>query len=209
MRSLARGEPVAVRNPHATRPWQHVLEPLGGYLLLAARLHEALAAAHASTGNPEPQLGKNAMISPPDRPTSQPPAPPKPSNLQTRATGATQTSSRPLTALQPHSLSLLSSGFNFGPALPSNQPVCGLVEEILRHWPGSWSEQADPGAPHEARLLSLAVDKAFHLLGWRPAWNFAETVRHTVEWYRAVHGGADPRTLTAEQIRLYGRASSG
>jgi CDP-glucose 4,6-dehydratase len=39
MRALAAGEPVAVRNPGATRPWQHVLEPLGGYL----RLAEALA----------------------------------------------------------------------------------------------------------------------------------------------------------------------
>lgn len=40
MRSLVRGEPIPVRNPKATRPWQHVLEPLGGYL----RLAEALAA---------------------------------------------------------------------------------------------------------------------------------------------------------------------
>jgi CDP-glucose 4,6-dehydratase len=39
MRSLATGEPITVRNPSATRPWQHVLEPLGGYL----RLAEALA----------------------------------------------------------------------------------------------------------------------------------------------------------------------
>jgi CDP-glucose 4,6-dehydratase len=31
---------VRIRNPHATRPWQHVLEPLGGYLLLAERLVE-------------------------------------------------------------------------------------------------------------------------------------------------------------------------
>ena len=35
MRSLARGEPIPVRNPKATRPWQHVLEPLAGYLRLA------------------------------------------------------------------------------------------------------------------------------------------------------------------------------
>ena len=35
MRSLALGEPIPVRNPKATRPWQHVLEPLGGYLRLA------------------------------------------------------------------------------------------------------------------------------------------------------------------------------
>lgn len=35
MRALSRGEPIAVRNPSATRPWQHVLEPLSGYLRLA------------------------------------------------------------------------------------------------------------------------------------------------------------------------------
>jgi len=38
MRALAQGEPIAVRNPAATRPWQHVLEPLGGYLRLAEAL---------------------------------------------------------------------------------------------------------------------------------------------------------------------------
>ncbi|MGC1183366.1 CDP-glucose 4,6-dehydratase [Legionella sp.] len=30
---------VSIRNPHALRPWQHVLEPLSGYLLLAERVH--------------------------------------------------------------------------------------------------------------------------------------------------------------------------
>lgn len=33
------GKPVLIRNPHATRPWQHVLEPLGGYLTLAEHLY--------------------------------------------------------------------------------------------------------------------------------------------------------------------------
>ncbi|MEW6250686.1 MAG: CDP-glucose 4,6-dehydratase [Planctomycetota bacterium] len=37
-RALAAGAPVAVRNPDAVRPWQHVLEPLGGYLALAAHM---------------------------------------------------------------------------------------------------------------------------------------------------------------------------
>ncbi len=37
MRALSRGETIRVRNPHAIRPWQHVLEPLSGYLWLAAR----------------------------------------------------------------------------------------------------------------------------------------------------------------------------
>jgi len=35
MRALADGQPISVRNPSATRPWQHVLEPLSGYLRLA------------------------------------------------------------------------------------------------------------------------------------------------------------------------------
>ena len=32
------GRPAIIRNPHSTRPWQHVLEPLSGYLVLAQRL---------------------------------------------------------------------------------------------------------------------------------------------------------------------------
>ena len=36
VRALAAGEPIVVRNPGAVRPWQHVLEPLSGYLWLAA-----------------------------------------------------------------------------------------------------------------------------------------------------------------------------
>jgi CDP-glucose 4,6-dehydratase len=40
-RALAEGRPIPVRRPGATRPWQHVLEPLSGYLLLAERLMEA------------------------------------------------------------------------------------------------------------------------------------------------------------------------
>lgn len=40
MRAVAAGKPVEIRNPQATRPWQHVLEPLGGYLLIGQKLLE-------------------------------------------------------------------------------------------------------------------------------------------------------------------------
>ena len=40
VRAAARGEALVVRNPASTRPWQHVLEPLGAYLLLGRRLLE-------------------------------------------------------------------------------------------------------------------------------------------------------------------------
>ncbi|WP_437565890.1 CDP-glucose 4,6-dehydratase [Sorangium sp. So ce542] len=38
VRSVAAGEPARIRHPRAVRPWQHVLDPLSGYLLLARRL---------------------------------------------------------------------------------------------------------------------------------------------------------------------------
>ena len=38
VRALSTGQAVPVRNPRAVRPWQHVLEPLGGYLLIAQRM---------------------------------------------------------------------------------------------------------------------------------------------------------------------------
>lgn len=38
VRALGAGKPIDVRNPNATRPWQHVLEPLAGYLTLGAKL---------------------------------------------------------------------------------------------------------------------------------------------------------------------------
>jgi CDP-glucose 4,6-dehydratase len=38
MKSLRMGEPLQVRNPDAIRPWQHVLDPLSGYLLLAEKM---------------------------------------------------------------------------------------------------------------------------------------------------------------------------
>ena len=47
VRAVTAGQPVVVRNPDAVRPWQHVLEPLSGYLWLASRL---LDVGHAFAG---------------------------------------------------------------------------------------------------------------------------------------------------------------
>ncbi|MBM5797522.1 MAG: CDP-glucose 4,6-dehydratase [Cyanobacteria bacterium K_Offshore_0m_m2_072] len=64
MRALAAGEPITVRSPRATRPWQHVLEPLGGYLLLAQTLATAqgLRNPHASAFNLGPSLEANRSV---------------------------------------------------------------------------------------------------------------------------------------------------
>lgn len=156
IRALSKGESIPVRNKVATRPWQHVLEPLSGYLWLGA----ALAA--------DKRLGHKS---------------PHPFHFPA---------------------AIYRSAFNFGPALASNKTVAELVQEILKHWPGEWLDKSDPNAPHEAKLLNLATDKAHHFLGWSPAWSFAETIAQTVTWYReACSGGADVHSLTTRQIQAY------
>ena len=54
VRAWSRKKTLAVRHPGATRPWQHVLEPLSGYLCLGARLwaHDPLAVSEAFNFGP-------------------------------------------------------------------------------------------------------------------------------------------------------------
>ena len=126
MRSLNQNRQVLVRNPRSTRPWQHVLEPLSGYLVLA----EALA------NNPD-----------------------------------------------------INTEFNFGPLTEGNRSVSELVEEIFKHWPGTWANYSDSDALHETKLLHLAIDRAHCELGWSPRWDFKTTVERTVNWYKRVNSG--------------------
>jgi CDP-glucose 4,6-dehydratase len=51
IRALQAGQPIGVRNPKATRPWQHVLEPLSGYLQLGGSIHLAALDSQPSTLN--------------------------------------------------------------------------------------------------------------------------------------------------------------
>jgi CDP-glucose 4,6-dehydratase len=40
IRAIIKGKNLIIRSPHATRPWQHVLEPISGYLILGKKLYE-------------------------------------------------------------------------------------------------------------------------------------------------------------------------
>jgi CDP-glucose 4,6-dehydratase len=62
MRAFAAGESVRLRNPDAVRPWQHVLEPLSGYLALAARLLGADGARFARAWNFGPDAADFATV---------------------------------------------------------------------------------------------------------------------------------------------------
>jgi len=148
IRSLGHGEPIPIRNKNATRPWQHVLEPLSGYLWLAA-----------------------VLACPSLRPQN--------------------------------AIAEFSSAFNFGPTLESNRTVEELIEEVLKHWPGSWLDRHEPDAPHEAALLNLATDKANTLLGWRSIWNFEQAVASTMHWYRSTATRNHAAQFTRGQIGAY------
>ena len=146
VRSLAKGETIKVRNPTATRPWQHVLEPLAGYL----RLAEVLAN------------------------DTDPPC----------------------------------EAFNFGPTLNSNRTVGELVETILEYWPGKWIDQSDPTSPHEACLLHLQIDKAYHRLRWQPLWDYSTTISRTIGWYRNVYEGSSPVDCCLADLNAYTQSIS-
>ncbi len=145
-RAFAKGETLHLRNPSATRPWQHVLDPLNGYMALGQALLTDGAGAEDS--------------------------------------------------------------FNFGPDASGERSVRELADTCLRHWPGQWQDASDPKAVHEAGRLSLATAKAKAILGWSPRWDFEDAVRHTIAWYRAVHEGASPVTITAQQLRDFEGAAA-
>ncbi|MGO4915881.1 CDP-glucose 4,6-dehydratase [Pseudogemmobacter sp. W21_MBD1_M6] len=64
VRALSRNCPVAVRNPHASRPWQHVLDPLNGYLCLAEALLSATPdqLQHLNTFNFGPESSDHRSV---------------------------------------------------------------------------------------------------------------------------------------------------
>jgi CDP-glucose 4,6-dehydratase len=136
-RAVAAGEPVRVRNPNAIRPWQHVLNPLSGYLRLTER---AWADRH------------------------------------------------------------LARAYNFGPSDDDARPVGWVVERL-----GVTSTADDGPHPHEAHWLKLDSSLARAALGWTPAWDLSEGLRHTADWYRAHRAGEDVGALTRAQIAAYGR----
>ncbi|MBS1732670.1 MAG: CDP-glucose 4,6-dehydratase [Bacteroidetes bacterium] len=65
VRSLSSGKTIEVRNPGSVRPWQHVLEPLGGYLLLGGLLHQdpvKYSGAYNFGPNPDDHLQVQQLV---------------------------------------------------------------------------------------------------------------------------------------------------
>lgn len=127
MKSWSKNETVEIRSPEATRPWQHVLEPLSGYLALGSEL------ANSNSKHGE--------------------------------------------------------AYNFGPPAHQNYSVRLLIDEMAKYWNNvCWNDTSQSQEHlHEAGLLKLNCDKALSDLNWMPTLQFEETVRMTVQWYKAFY----------------------
>jgi CDP-glucose 4,6-dehydratase len=94
--------------------------------------------------------------------------------------------------------------WNLGPDPGDELPVSAIADRLCELWGGGfrWRAEGD-GGPPETAVLRLDSTKARELLGWRPAWGLDASLAATVEWTRAVAGGADPRAVCAAQIADY------
>lgn len=141
IRAWQAGEVLEIRRPSSIRPWQHVLEPLYGYLSLAEKLWN---------------------------------------------------------------YPVLASAYNFGPYTHEVATVRELVELAREMFGGGAVSYGDGrSGHHEAGWLALEVAKARADLGFRPKWNFYETVDRTISWYRQQSLGVNACDLCVAEIEAY------
>ena len=141
IRAWSAGRPLDIRRPQAIRPWQHVLEPLAGYLSLAQQLWN----------RPE-----------------------------------------------------LAGAYNFGPPTHEATTVHSVVQLAQQEYGKGqilWGDGST--GPHEAGWLALEVAKSRTLLGISSRWSLAESVQHTIQWYRQQHQGVPALELCEADLASY------
>ena len=136
---------IQIRNPQSTRPWQHVLEPIYGYLLLGDRLLNC-------------KLEKKIM-----------------------------------------------PNWNFGP----NAENCKKVIEVSKLVKKYWGEKEKKiiiksnKSFKESNLLMLCNDKAKIELNWKPKLSIEESIKLTVEWYKAYYTKKNMLEFTDQQLNYF------
>lgn len=143
VKSIKDNKKILIRNPHSTRPWQHVLEPLSGYLILGQKL-----------------LNKKIKI------TTYP-------------------------------------SWNFGPERKNCKNVITIVKKILTHWEIKKKIIIKKEKMHEAKFLSLNINKAKKELNWRPKLSLDQTIKFTIDWYKSFFEAKKMQNFSSEQIEKY------
>lgn len=141
--AINKNEAILIRNPKAIRPWQFVLEPLSGYLLLGEKL-----------------LTEGAKF---------------------------------------------AQAFNFGPKENETLSVMEVCEKICKLYKKGFVELDESNNPHEAKTLTLNINKAKDILGWEPVYTNLEAIDKTVLWYKNFYEkNFDIYEFTINQIKEYG-----
>ncbi len=141
IRAIEANEPIAIRSPKAVRPWEHVLEPLSGYMLLAQKMW--------------------------------------------------------------HNPTKYCEGWNFGPENDSVSTVWQVAGKLVSEYGrGVLIDKSDINAPHEAKLLTLNINKAKTRLGWLPRLNINQCISLVVDWYKRYNEG-DVYELCIEEINEF------
>ncbi|MDR2722542.1 MAG: CDP-glucose 4,6-dehydratase [Cellulomonadaceae bacterium] len=97
-----------------------------------------------------------------------------------------------------------TGAWNFGPDPGDAHTVRELADTGTAWWGDGAAWVDDSGDhPHEAALLTLDPTKAQTAFGWRNAVPFPASLEWTLQWEKAVRGGADARQATLDQINAF------
>jgi CDP-glucose 4,6-dehydratase len=143
MKAFASKKSFIVRNPNSTRPWQHVIDLLCGYILLA-----------------------QAQWNEPKR---------------------------------------FARAWNFAPS-DHMETTVGEIANILSALWGDDAEvkmEKNKDAPHESNLLCLDPSLANMHLGWQSRCSISQTLKNTVEWYKALKNKKNMQQYSLNQIKEY------
>jgi len=148
VKSILKSKSLHIRNPKSIRPWQHVLEPIYGYLVL---------------GN----LLINKKIS-----------------------------------------KKITPNWNFGPNQSNVKTVLQVVKKVFSEWKIKKKIIIKKKIFKEAKFLKLDSKKSYRELNWRPKLNFDETIKLTVDWYKALKSNKDLEKITKDQIEFFMKKKS-
>ncbi len=143
VKSIAANKEIEIRNPKSIRPWQFVLEPLFGYLLLGKKLAD-----------------------------------------------------------EPHKF---SQAYNFGPNDESALTVFDIVQKIQQYSNNCKVKFTEKNNfLHEAKILTLNIEKTKEQLGWQPSLEVFEAIDKTLIWYKKFYEkNTNMFEFTISQIEEY------
>ena len=103
-----------------------------------------------------------------------------------------------------NSLPVEIEAWNLGPGDAETTPVSDLVEHLVRNWGegARWEHRGD-NEVKEAHFLTLDSHQAARHLGWKPVWQVAAAVQHSISWYRGFLAGDDMAKASLAEIERH------